>query len=180
LKFTSGFYLQTMFSLLRVPLAPRTFLTVTHTRHHIRRFASEKPPDDSSLVPALYTKKPSPEHEHESEQEPEHEHEVKAEPHSQPQPESESPQSVPEEDPAPFQNDEIHEDDRPLRPPHGIEIDKEGHGLSFFYRKFRQIKLPGEPWEWTLVEPKDREKGNSGRSLISSGLMLVVTSVILF
>ncbi|KIM89066.1 hypothetical protein PILCRDRAFT_812964 [Piloderma croceum F 1598] len=159
-----------MFSLLRVPLAPRTLLTVTHIRPHIRSFASEIPPDDSSQVPALISKKPTPNHEHDAEKEPEHEleheHEVKAEPHSQPQPQLESQQRVPEEDPAPseYQYDENHEDYRPLLPPHGIKIDKEGHGLSRFYRKFRQTNLEGEVWEWALVEAKDHEKGHSGRS----------------
>jgi len=137
-----------MFSLLRIPLAPRTFLAVTHTHHHIRRFASEISPDVSSLLPA-----PSQSHDDENHDE---------------------------------NHKKNHEDDRPLRQPHGIKIDKEGHGLSLFYRKFRQTdpavqtNPEVEVWEWALVEAKDPEKGNSGRSLISSGLVLVVTSIILF
>lgn len=155
-----------MFSLLRVPLAPRTLITVTHIRPHIRRFASQFPPDGSSQVPALFSKQSSkvtPNHEHDSD-----EHELEHEPHSQPQPELESQQSVPE-DPAAFDEyDKNHEDYRPLRPPHGIEIDKERHGLSRFYRKFRQTNLEGEVWEWAPVELKDHGKGHTGRSLIPS------------
>ena len=145
-----------MFSLIR--LNPRAFLAVTRIRPHLRHFASDVPPDNTSLVPALYSKKES--------KNPEPDHAASLSEGSPTSKDVLNP--VPEPDPyyeEPYDETEVHPDDRPLRPPHGIKIDQ-NHGLHAFYRKF-QRSVGGElVWERTAVQPKDPEKGYSGESSI--------------
>lgn len=140
------------------------------TRTHIRLFASA---DNTDNLPALY--KPSKEEAKAATANSTTELEVDV--HSQPTPkETPEPKSQSlshpqyqayesEEDTSLGKEylDEAHPDDRPLRPPHGIKLDPENHGLSAFFRKFRQTNAKGQ-WEWTAVEPKETEKAYSGRS----------------
>ena len=140
-----------MFRIAHIPV-----VTVARTRTHIRLFTSEVPPQD---LPALYSRKPSTDNKAE-----------KNKPTFQPQadghlkPKTFDPESQPganetAEDVELYDN--VHPDDKPIRPPHGIKIDHENHGLSAFYRKFRQTNADGR-WEWTLFETVDKEGSSRG------------------
>jgi hypothetical protein len=148
-----------MLSLVRLARSPRALVTVPHT--HIRHFASEVPTNLPALYPGPSKKKAKAkkvERALDVHPQPAPEDVPEPEPESQPRAQSQSQAHETSEDFVPIEEDPDHPDNRPIRPPHGIKIDRENHGLSGFFRKFQNAE---GAWDWAIVEQK-AEGGYSG------------------
>jgi len=161
-----------MASLTRMACIPRAFLTVTrnHVYAHARYFASEIPPDNTASVPALYSKKPkvqksksTPKPGQTARSNPAPENIPAPEPQSRAQHQSQFQEGANEtsEEPGTLKEYIQSEPPLPLRRSN-IEIDRENHGLSAFYRKVQVPDSSPPRWRWVSVEPKDPMEAHSG------------------